>query len=436
MRIMIRFISIIIFQFLLYGEIAWTQVIITPRDSSGIYKTGETAVWTLKQEGGVALDSVRYMLKKGGMEVISQGPVNFENNQARLSYTFETPGTVLLEVRWGPGNNRRNRAVGGAMADPEKFKLSSAKPDDFDEFWKLKIGELQAIPANPVLEKGERGKAGVDYWKITMNNIRGSHIRGQVARPEKGKKFPALLIVQWAGVYPLQKDWILNRAAAGWLVLNIEAHDIPIDEPEEFYREQSDGPLKSYWSIGNDDRENSYFLRMYLSCYRATEYLTERPDWNGKTLVVMGDSQGGLQALMTAGFHPAITTAIALVPAGFDMLGPEVGRRGGWPQWYDQTEGKDPEKVHAASRYFDVTNFVTKIKCPILVGVGLLDETCPPEGILAALNQLSTSKEVIILPRSGHQDSNGSQAAFRDIRDKIWFPALQKGKKPRILQRP
>ena len=79
---------------------------------------------------------------------------------------------------------------------------------------------------------------------------------------------------------------------------------------------------------------------MYLSCYRAVEYLKTRPDWNGKTLVVMGDSQGGQQTLMIAGLHPKnITAALALVPAGGDMLAPDAGRAPGWPHWYFNTEG-------------------------------------------------------------------------------------------------
>jgi predicted metal-dependent hydrolase len=39
------------------------------------------------------------------------------------------------------------------------------------------------------------------------------------------------------------------------LVLNIEAHDIPIDRPDAFYRELSESSLKDYPSIGNTNRE-------------------------------------------------------------------------------------------------------------------------------------------------------------------------------------
>jgi cephalosporin-C deacetylase-like acetyl esterase len=235
-------------------------------------------------------------------------------------------------------------------------------------------------------------------------------------------------MVQWAGVYPLQKSWVVDRAAEGWLVLDIQAHDLPTDEPESFYQEQFAGPLKNYWAIGNDQRETSYFLRMYLSCHRAAEYLTRRADWDGKTLVVMGGSQGGQQALVTAGLHPKITAALAVVPAGCDMLGPEAGRAPGWPHWYSNVEGgKNPQSVREASRYFDVANFTRRIKCPVLVGLGLMDEVCPPAGILAAVNQISAPKEVIILPRAAHQDAHDTHGDYVRRCYGVWLPALRQG---------
>ena len=82
-------------------------------------------------------------------------------------------------------------------------------------------------------------------------------IHGQLARPKKEGKRPAMLIVQWAGVYSLKKPWAVDRAAEGWLVLNIIAHDLPIDEPDKFYADQTAGALKNYPQINNDDREKS-----------------------------------------------------------------------------------------------------------------------------------------------------------------------------------
>ena len=78
----------------------------------------------------------------------------------------------------------------------------------------------------------------------------------------------------------------------------------PLTSPQQFYTDQAAGPLKDYPAIDNDDRETSYFLRMYLSCFRAVQYLAERTDWDGHTLVVAGGSQGGLQSIVTAGAAP------------------------------------------------------------------------------------------------------------------------------------
>lgn len=79
--------------------------------------------------------------------------------------------------------------------------------------------------------------------------------------------------MQYASVYGLQKKWVTDHAKDGWLAMNIEAHDIPIDRPPTYHRQQETGPLHFYWNIGNDDRNQSYYLRMYLSCYRAVESL-------------------------------------------------------------------------------------------------------------------------------------------------------------------
>ncbi|MBK8504585.1 MAG: acetylxylan esterase [Saprospiraceae bacterium] len=87
----------------------------------------------------------------------------------------------------------------------------------------------------------------------------------------------------------------------------------------------------------------------------------------------------------------------------------------------------DPRKVKG--NIYDVANFIPNIQCPVLVGVGLFDETFPPEGILAGMNQMTENKEILLLPRSQHQDWKGSQVLYRDKRDEIWLPKLKAGKK-------
>jgi cephalosporin-C deacetylase len=429
MKTLLRTSSLFLLSVLLVGSLQAASIKVRSDRASGVYETGESINWTLSWQGPGEIPPpvVRYEVKLGGLTLTKSGTLDFSRYQASIDYVIDEPNSVILEVYWEE-NGEEMKAWGGAIADPEKIKLAAPAPDDFDAFWKEKITQLERIPMKAIVKPVNKRIEGVEYYKIWMDNIDDSRIQGQLALPTEGKNLPALLRVQWAGVYGLNSSWATDYAADGWLVLNILAHDLPIDEKDEFYRKQREGPLKDYYKIGADDRNKSYFLRMYLSCYRAVEYLKTRPEWDGKTIVVEGTSQGGQQTLVTAGMHPDITAAMALVPAGCDMLAPTAGRERTYPYWHYNTEGRDADAVHETSRYFDAANFAARIKCPLLVGLGLRDRTCPPAGIFAAVNQISTFKEIIILPESGHQDENGSQDAYQNRLKEVWLPALREGR--------
>lgn len=401
------------------------ELLVSPDNAQGVYQPGQTIRWKVEVKGAEASEAA-FTVKKGGMAEVAKGKIALSDGKGQIEAKLDEPGWLLAEVSIRPAQGRRITALGGALVSPEKIQPALPRPDDFDAFWEAKLKELAAVAMNPKLEPADSGKPNVDYFKVTMDNIRGSHIRGQLARPKQGDKLPAMLIVQWAGVYGLPKGWATERAGEGWLVLNINAHDLPIDEPQQFYNNQGSNALKDYPGIGNDDRETSYFLRMYLSCSRAAQYLTERPDWDGHTLVVTGGSQGGLQSIVTAGLHPKISAVLACVPAGCDLNGPVAGRMPGWPMWYFKAQGKDEAKVRGAAGYYDVVNFASRVKCPVLIGAGLIDTTCPPPGVFAAYNQLQGPKEIVVLPFGEHGEKKGSHRPYY-ARFDAWNQTLVKG---------
>jgi cephalosporin-C deacetylase-like acetyl esterase len=379
-----------------------------------VYQPNEQIIWRAEVRADLmkTIEGASYSLKQGGGKLLGAGPVAFKNGKATLRFAVQAPGTILAEVTGTNHDGRVFKALAGAAVAPDKIPVSMPCPDDFDAFWKAKIEELSGVPEHPVLQLADSHRHGVNYWKLQLDNIRCTHIQAQLARPVTGGKLPAMLVVQWAGVYPLQKEWVTQYAAQGWLTLNIMAHDLPIDEPASFYEQLSRGALTNYTAIGNDDREKSYFLRMYLSCYRAVEYLSERPDWDGRTLVVTGTSQGGLQSFVAAGLNPKVTGLMALVPAGCDDTGDLAGRSPGWPYWGANAGNHELEKVRETSRYFDGVNFAARIKCPALIGLGLIDTTSPPSGVFAAINQLQGPKEVVVMPEANHHGDNHTHLTY------------------------
>ncbi|MDO4735546.1 MAG: acetylxylan esterase, partial [Bacteroidia bacterium] len=60
------------------------------------------------------------------------------------------------------------------------------------------------------------------------------------------------------------------------------------------------------------------------------------------------------------------------------------------------------EKVLEMMSYFDIKNFAHKIKCPIVMGVGLQDIVCPPHTNFSGYNLITSPKEYYIYPKNGH----------------------------------
>jgi len=407
---------------LLAGTAIAQPITAVPSHANGIYKTGEKISWKISVTGEYS--SVYAVVKENDAKVLWEGAVKLTDGKGTLETSLDKPGMILTTLSTKPKDKKSKLLLGAAVA-PYQIPVSAPRPEDFDTFWQSQIKKLHAIPANPVLTR-EESDADVEYNKITLDNINGTHVYGQIARPAKEGKYPAMLIVQWAGVYGLPKGNVINPAKKGWLALNIMAHDLPFDQPAEFYKKANATTLKNYTSIGNESRETSYFLRMLLGCYRAADYLADNPDWDGKTLVVTGTSQGGMQGLATAGLHNKITAVMVNVPAGCDTTGPWIGRSVAWPYWFRSTQGKDEKSVMETSRYFDAVNFAYDIHCPALVAIGMIDQTSTPGGVLAAFNQIKGPKEAVLMLNSPHQNRNNAQAPWHQ-RSSAWFEALLKG---------
>ncbi len=307
----------------------------------------------------------------------------------------------------------------GAAGAPTKLQPAAPRPADFDAFWDGKLAELAKIPINPVLTPGQANKAGVELSTVQLDSV-GSHVQGYLAKPAREGKFPAIILYQYAGVYNLQPNSVTDRAAEGWLALDVDSHDIPPNEGQQQHPE-----LNNYQSIGNTDRETSYFLKMYLRDARAVDYIMSRPDWDGKTIVFMGTSMGGQQSLVTAGLRPNITALLVNEPSGADFNGDLHGRKTGYPNWL--TNNPNNAKAGETGAYFDTVNFASRIKAKALIAMGFIDTTAPPVGIWTAFDQIPGAKEAVPMIESDHNNITPQKQGAWDARSKEVRDLLLKG---------
>ncbi len=403
------------------------QLSFAPFHASGLYEVGETVGWTVTPGPVTPTYSYKWTIRRNNAVVLKEGKLDLSSGKDTIEITGDQPEMIYVAVEpyatldkpapqaapaYVGGNTGRDNglyAVGAAVA-PAKLGLSTPRPIDFDAFWLAKLNDQAKLPINPVLTPVQTDVPEVELNIFALDAL-GSHAHGYVAKPAHEGKFPALIQLQYAGVYALNAHAAAQHAADGWLFINVDSHDkLPSDPSGDIPR--------NYQTIGNTDREKSYFLDMYLRDSRALDYLLTRPDWDGKTIVLAGGSMGGQQSLALAGLRPEkISAVLVCVPAGADTNGDLHGRKAGYPNW----PSNNPDIMKTAL-YFDTVNFASRIHAPVLAGMGFIDTISPPAGVWTALNQIPGPKEPLPMIESEHdnltpQKGKACPARTREILD-------------------
>lgn len=392
--------------------------------SDALYHTGELATFTIEatqDSKPLAEGKVACTFSKDGWQPQSQQTLELKDGKATLTGKLDEPGFLLLRATIG-----KTTAMAGAGYDPLQLKPSMPVPDDFDQFWSAQKAELAKVDMKSTLAPVETQSKGLEAFDLQVDCL-GKPVSGYFGRPReaKPKSLPAILFVHGAGVRSANlgsTQWALREG--GMLALDINAHGIPNGKPAEFYTALSDGELKDYRSVGRQDREQCYFTGMFLRLIRAIDFLTAQPEWDGKTLIVYGSSQGGFQAFAAAGLDSRVSFFCAGVPAGCDHTGNVVNRINGWPKLVpNDSQGKPDPMVRQTSRYIDCVNFATRAKCRgAAVTVGFIDTVCPPTSVYAAYNALTVPKTIHADVDAGHTSTPAAskfmqEAAFKHVRE-------------------
>lgn len=405
---------------------------VTPDRESAVYEVGEEAVFLITVSRGevrVSDGNVSFVVDdflKGGTAVgLPDGLVALGAEPARVVVKGRRPEFLRCQVTYTPDDGKAVRASAGVGFSPEKIGLSLPVPDDFDEFWAEQKRKLAEVPLDPKLTVVDSKTDGVASFDVQVQCTGGAPVSGYFSKPieSKPKSLPIVLWVHGAGVRGSSLGNSLKGAQAGFLSMDINAHGSPNGKPGAFYSELSKGPLNNYRHAGRESRDTIYFRGMYLRIVRAIDFLTAQPEWDGKTVVAVGHSQGGGQSLVAGGIDDRVTFIAPGVPAICDHSGESAGRVNGWPKLVPNgVDGKPDPKIQLAARYVDAVCFATRCKAEAIMSVGFIDAVCPPSSCYAAYNALQGKKSVINEPLMGH-------AAPKHIQDAFWARILEHAKR-------
>ncbi|MCM4166154.1 Acetyl esterase Axe7A [Arenibacter antarcticus] len=378
------------------------QVIVTPNKTDWTYDKGDRAEFKITvMKNNVQLEDIEvsYRINPEKMDNWEEGKLTLKKGVATLkAKPFKDAGFLRchasVEV---DGKTYSSYATAGFS--PDKIEPTTTLPSDFEQFWKEAKAQLGQVPVNPVLTLiPERCTDKVDVYHVSIDNIKGK-IYGILSRPKAEGKYPAILYVPGAGVYPQYGDtW---RAEKGIIVFQIGIHGIPLNLDRNVYDNLGKGALDGYWQANLDDKDHYYYKRVYLGCVRAVDFIESLDYFNGEDIAVTGGSQGGALSIITAGLDDRIDYLAAFYPALSDLTGYLHNRAGGWPQLFRDSFTNKPEKVET-SKYFDVVNFARFVKVPGWYSWGYNDNVCPPTSMHAAYNVINAQKELHVYQETQH----------------------------------
>ncbi len=382
------------------------QIVITPNHDNWEYKAGEPATFSVQVlKFGVPQKGVKIFYQVGPerMQPLKSDSVLLKDGQFQTAgFTMKEPGFLrCIVTATVDGKVYRNLTTAGY--DITKIQPAVEKPVDFEKFWSANIAELSKLPLDAKFTLlPERSSSKTNAYHVSCQGYGGSRIYGMLAVPKAPGKYPAVLQVPGAGIRPYAPD--LELADKGVIVFTIGIHGIPVNMDPQVYTDLVNGGLKSYFYFNLDDRDKNYYKRVYTNVVRANDLLVSLPEYDGKTLAVMGGSQGGALSVVTASLDKRVKYMAALYPALADLTGYLKGRAGGWPHMFSEGHPWNPqsEKAQTALAYYDVVNFARQVNIEGYYSWGFNDETCPPTSFYAAYNVVTSPKQANIFHDTGH----------------------------------
>jgi len=275
------------------------------------------------------------------------------------------------------------------------------RPADFDTFWDDTLAEQEKIPVNLQMAL-DREHPAYKLYKIRFDGLLGRRFHAWLSLPTAPGKHGAHLTLPPSGVNMTYMPPCGNIVG---MSLAVAGQEVGITQEQ----------LKSwdYFRCGIEKRETWYYRAILAACSRAVDILAARPETDLSRICVHGGSQGGGLSFITAALNPKVTLAVGSSPGLFGLEWKlRYPNSFNWPpiQFNKPPDPKALEERIAVVRYCDAANFAPRIRCAVLLNVGLQDHVTMPVGVLSAWQRLGNARIRALLadPWGGHNGPRGA----------------------------
>ena len=302
-----------------------------------------------------------------------------------------------------------------SLEDMKKYKGSSPKADDFDQYWKKALTEMNAVAPNLEIKESEFKTDFAECYDLYFTGVGDARIHVKYIKPKNSaEKHPA--VIEFHGYGSKIEDWAdkLQFAARGYSYFGMNCRG-----QNAGYSEDKVG-VKGNTRNGHiirglaDELDKLYYRNVFLDTAQLAGIVMNMDNIEATRVGVFGYSQGGALTIACAALEPRIKKAAPVYPflsdykrvTQLDIDNSAYAEIKDFFRKYDPLHNKETEIFNKLS-YIDIQNLAKRIEAEVLMTTAIADPICPPSTQFAVYNKIESKKEMVIYPDFGHEDLPG-----------------------------
>ncbi|WP_293888654.1 MULTISPECIES: acetylxylan esterase [unclassified Sphingobacterium] len=291
--------------------------------------------------------------------------------------------------------------------EPEKIASPNDEAADFDTFWTANKAQLASVqPDYQLMLIPEQSKLDYEMYHVSMRSLDNELIMGYYAKPKKAGMHP--VIVEYMGYG--SKPYFPNQSWDGFAYFVLSIRGQALNEKSNHFG--------TWFTYGMDNKNTYYYRGAFMDVLRALDFVSSRDEIDGERIAVRGSSQGGALSVVAASLDTRVKALAIGIPFLSDFQ--DYFKIAPWPKSdVDHYRAQHPEvswkKVYQTLSYFDIKNLASRIRVPLVMGIGVQDNVCPPHINFAAYNQVKSEKSWMAFPQHGHSTGNAFYEAGLDL---------------------
>ncbi|MEZ4832562.1 MAG: alpha/beta fold hydrolase [Caldilineaceae bacterium] len=300
------------------------------------------------------------------------------------------------------------------------YEGRNPRPADFDAYWDAGLAELGALDPQVELIPAEFQAPFAECYHMYFTGTGGARVYAKLLRP-KHVDGPHPAVCMFHGYSGSSGDWAdkLGYVARGYTVAALDCRG-------QGGRSEDVGGVPG-WTLrghiirGLDGRpEDLLYRHIFLDTALMARIVMSMEDVDETRVGATGGSQGGGLTLACAALEPRIKLAAPVFPFLSDYLrvweiDQDANAYAELREWFRRFDPRHERREEVFTRlgYIDIQHLAPRIRGEVMMGVGLMDQICPPSTQYAAYNKIQSKKSTVIYPDFAHE-------SLPDLNDKIY----------------